>query len=118
MPAGFGDADAVKAALVDADFPAGKDELVRYPEASRADEPTITALHDSASTRWMGVALLGCVAGVRASCTPPAQPLRSNTATAGTTRSIRSPLRQSDAAESRPVPCNESAISGSAGSRR
>jgi len=44
MPAGFGDADAVKAALVDADFPAGKDELVRYAEASGADEPTIKAL--------------------------------------------------------------------------
>jgi len=44
MPAGFGDADAVRAALVDADFPASKDELVRYAEISGAAEPTIKAL--------------------------------------------------------------------------
>ena len=44
MPAGFGDADAVKAALVDADYPATKDELVRYAEAAGAEEPTVKAL--------------------------------------------------------------------------
>jgi Protein of unknown function (DUF2795) len=44
MPAGFGDADAVKAALVDADYPATKDQLVQCAEAAQADEPTIKAL--------------------------------------------------------------------------
>jgi hypothetical protein len=44
MPAGFGDADAVRAALVNADYPATKDELVRYAEATGADDPTIRAL--------------------------------------------------------------------------
>jgi Protein of unknown function (DUF2795) len=44
MPAGFGDPDAVKAALVDADYPATKDELVRCAVTARADEPTIKAL--------------------------------------------------------------------------
>ena len=44
MPAGFGDADAVKAALVDADYPATKDELVRCAEAAGANEATIKAL--------------------------------------------------------------------------
>jgi len=44
MPAGFGDADAVRSALVDATYPATKEELVRCAEASGADEPTIKAL--------------------------------------------------------------------------
>jgi hypothetical protein len=44
MPAGFGDADAVKAALVDADYPATKDELVQYAEVAGANEPTVKAL--------------------------------------------------------------------------
>jgi len=44
MPAGFGDADAVKAALVDADFPATKDDLVHAAETGGADQPTIRAL--------------------------------------------------------------------------
>ena len=44
MPRGFADVDAIRAALVDVDYPADKQTIVERAAANGADEPTLKAL--------------------------------------------------------------------------